>query len=258
MALPLLKEDSELVLEGEIVSSNYIDITLEILNLSGIKIEKTSSKTFFIKGGQMYKLPKNITINGDWSSASFMLVAGAIKGNCVRVKGLKNDSQGDKIILDVIKQYGAEVSIKNDQIIVRGKSANGINVDLTNSPDLAPIVSVLGATSRSNTTIKGVDRLKIKESDRLNAIIKMLNQVGVETEYHKDTLTIKGVGIENLTKGEFDGENDHRMVMSQAILSTINGGKILGAEAINKSYPNFFLHLEKIGGKLVWSGLAIN
>ncbi len=250
MALPLLKNDSTLTLNGEIVSSNYIDITLEVLKKANVSIERKDN-TYFIKGNQKYKLPKKIRVNGDWSNSAFMLSLGALANNKVTVNGLTLDAQGDKIILDILSAYGAEVNVKGQKVTVKAKDKKGLQVDLTNAPDLAPVVSILCATSRQNATIKGVDRLKIKESDRLEAITKILKKVGVATEYADDTLLIKGKSESELYKATFDGENDHRIVMSEAILCTLTGGEIIGAEAVNKSYPKFFEDLKSIGGKVL-------
>lgn len=246
-ALPLLKGDSEIILKGKAVSSNYLDITLEILDLANVKIEKTESG-YYVKGNQTYIMPDVVGCEGDWSSAAFMLVSGAF-GKGVTVNGLNlNSLQGDKLVLEVLKNAGATVKCENGNVGVYGGKLKGFSVNLENAPDLAPILSVLAAGINDTSKISGISRLKIKESDRLSGILEMLKSGGVEAFSDGESITIKGGEIKS---GNYLGNNDHRMVMSECILAGLSGGKstVTDVEAVSKSYPNFFKDYEAIGGK---------
>lgn len=246
-SLPLLDGDSEIVLQNTVVSANYIDVTLQVLAEFGIKIEKTQ-KGFFVKGNQKYVSPINVTVEGDYSAVSFFLTAGAL-GEKITAKGLKENSlQGDKIYLELLKQAGANVEITSKGVNVSKKELNAFCFDATSCPDIIQIASVLASFCKGKSVIKGVERLKIKESDRLKGIVDFLGESGIQTEVHGDELTVFGGRPHG---GEFCGDNDHRTVMSEAILSCFADGvsSIKGIEAVNKSYPDFFKDFILLGGK---------
>lgn len=246
MALPLSDGDSELIITGEKVSAGYIDITLDVLQRAGIAIKKTDNG-FYIYGNQTYNMP-SCSVVGDWSNAAFFLSAGALKGNEICVTGLDiADKQGDKAILEILKKFGANIDF-SDGIKVGYGGAKAFETDIKDFPDLAPIIAVLAANAVGTSVIKSVDRLRIKESDRLNAIMENLDRCGVECEYRNDVLYVHGTG--KLKSATFEGYNDHRMVMSSAVLCSVGGGIINGTEAVSKSYPDFFADFEKIGGKV--------
>ncbi len=246
MALPILYGDSEIIVKGNLVSSNYIDITIEVMKLFNVFVEKKENN-FKIKGNQQYIFPKDISIQGDWSNAAFWLSLGAIN-NGIKVSGLElNSSQGDKEILNIIEKMGGKISYENKDIIVEKSKLHGIDIDANNIPDLCPIISILSACATGVTKIKNVDRLKIKETDRLSAIIETLDKMGVKCEYKDNVLTIYGGRIK-----AFNGKsyNDHRMVMMQAIAASVADGEcsIQNIEAIDKSYPTFFEDYKTLGG----------
>lgn len=247
LALPLLDGDSELVLEGNIVSKNYIDITLEVLRLSGIKVIKTENG-FKIKGNQEYRLQKVVKCENDWSSACFPLVAGAI-GKKVTVQGLNLTSvQGDKTILEVLKDTGARVKLSKNKVIVFGGEKKGFSVNIEHAPDLAPVLSVLASDCNGESKIFGVERLKIKESDRIKAILETLNKAGIQASYNGEYLKIIG---NEPKRADYDGFNDHRIVMSAVLLSSLAGGvsTVSDANAVDKSYPSFYKDIRRLGGK---------
>lgn len=248
-ALPLLKENSVLQLEGQVESRPYIDITLEVLRAFGIQIDEDHiSNCFFIKGGQTFRSPGLIQVEGDWSNAAFWLAAGAIGGSPVTVSGLNlNSKQGDKTICRLLRQFGAVVVESEDGVTCRGNGLHSTNIDAKDIPDLVPILSVVGAAALGETKIYHAARLRIKESDRLETTAAMLRSIGAEVEEGEDYLLIRG-NRSLLSGGIVDGANDHRIVMSGAIAALIcrNPVTITGAEAVNKSYPNFFEEREKI------------
>lgn len=254
---------------GEEVSRGYVGITLEVLKKFGVKIEKKGD-TFYIKSGFSVKSGEFIP-EGDWSGAAFTLSLGAVTGD-VTVTGLSFPSeQGDSEILEILKAFGAETELtgvrearaeKNGKgvkngaksetgVRVRAGALSGITVDLENIPDLAQTVAAVAAFAKGKTTLYSADRLRLKESDRIEAIIKTLGAAGIKAEYSSGrggTITIYGgspVGA------EFSGGGDHRTVMSAAVLAAGAEGvsDICGAEAAAKSYPEFFNDMKRLGGK---------
>lgn len=248
-ALPLLKEDSEIRLTTQIESKSYIEMTLKTLRTFGIQIEETAAG-FRIPGGQSYHGPRMQMAEGDWSSAAFWLTAGAIRGS-IGCQGLDMASaQGDKAIVSLLEQFGAESKIVLNQVTMRHKTLRGIRIDAAQIPDLVPILCVAGAAAEGKTEIYNAGRLRLKESDRLAAMADCLQKIGVDAEEREDSLLITG-GC-NPPAGEIliDSHGDHRIVMAMAIAAVSLGVEITikGAEAVQKSYPSFFLEMEKLGG----------
>jgi len=186
-------------------------------------------------------------VEGDWSNACCFLAAGALTAGGVAVKGLDLDSlQGDKAILDILRRLGATVSITSERVCVTPGPLRAIRVDVSQIPDMTPILSVLALAAEGTTTIVGASRLRIKESDRLSTITKTLTDLGADIKEMSDGLIITGG---RLSGGIIDAHNDHRIVMMAAIASLICDGKVTiqGAEAVEKSYPDFFDALKEIG-----------
>ncbi len=246
MALPLLEGESEIVLKGRMVSAPYVEITLEVLEKSGIKIRRTA-EGFLVAGKQKYHLTES-RVPGDFSGAAFYLVAGAL-GEGVEVTGLDlSSAQGDKAVLDVIREAGAEVSPREDAVKVKGGDLRAFRVDLGGIPDLAPILSVLAAFAKGESVFEKVGRLRDKESDRLLAIRDMLWQAGIETREEEDALFIRGGKPRG---GVFESFADHRMCMSAAVLASFAEGesRVKEAESVKKSYPSFWEDFIKAGGR---------
>jgi 3-phosphoshikimate 1-carboxyvinyltransferase len=234
-ALPLAKEDSEIIMTSHLESRPYVDITIDILRRYGIEISETEN-SFLIKGNQKYT-PYDEHIEGDYSQAAFFFVANAL-GSDVNILNLKEDSvQGDKAITDIIAD-----TLKNG-------SVTGYKADCSDIPDLVPILSVLGAYGNMPSTIYNAERLRIKESDRLAACTDMLNNLGGNVTVTSDGLEI--LPTNGLNGGTIDSYGDHRIVMAAAIaaLNCKDDVIIKGAEAAEKSYPTFFEDYVKLGGK---------
>lgn len=247
LALPILNGDSKIIVEGKMSSQGYIDITLDVIKKFGVNIEKTSYG-FFIQGGQKYISPNEITIEGDWSNAAFFLAAGAINGD-ITVRGLDIDSkQGDKEIYNILKAMGANIKVVDDGIKVKRSKLSSIEIDADNIPDLVPILCVLSAYATGKTVIKNVERLRYKESDRIASTMQMLATLGIQTSYNGSLNIVNG----KVTGGIVDGFCDHRIVMSASVAALLSNNTvdILGAEAVNKSYPNFFEEYKRLGGKV--------
>lgn len=247
-ALPLLKEDSFIRLIPPVQSKPYIDMTIDTLKKFGIEVFEENN-VYKIKGSQKYVSPSEITADGDWSNAAFFLTAGALSSG-VTVTGLNiNSLQGDRKIIEILAQMGAKVSVKNDEIAVEGADLHGAEIDAGNIPDIIPILSVAAAAAKSGiTTVTNAARLRIKESDRLSAICECINNLGVVVAEMDDGLVVwTGEGIRG---GNVFGFNDHRIVMSMAIAGSISNSEVTirGAEAVNKSYPQFFEDFTLLGG----------
>lgn len=247
-ALPLLDGDSKIKLIPPVESRSYLNITLSALRKFGIEIIEEEN-LYIIKGNQKYISPKEITVDGDWSNSSFFLCAGALNENGVTVEGLDiNSPQGDKAILNVLRRMGADVQISGTEITVKKNKLNGITVDAADIPDAVPIISVVASVCEGETQIINAGRLRIKESDRIKAIVNMLASLGGKAEETADGLIIKGK--ESLIGGTADGCNDHRIVMSAAVLSNFckSSVEITDAQAVEKSYPHFFNDFNRMGG----------
>lgn len=248
MALPILDGDSEIVLTTPLASAPYVDITISVLNKYGIKIEKTDNG-FFVKGNQKY-LSIDYVVEGDWSNAGYFLVASAITGE-IKVGGLNDCSvQGDKYILSVIEKAGLKVNYDGKFYSVTKGKINAFKYSAKHCPDIVPATAVLGAFADGVSQITDIERLKIKESDRVKSIITMLNSFGINAEEKEDSLYIYGGEVKS---GTVDSFNDHRIVMASSILSSFSDGEseILNSGAVAKSYPTFFDDLKKLNGEVL-------
>lgn len=248
LALPILSEDSEIVLQGEMVSKDYVNITLSVLEKSGIEYKK-SGNSIIIRGNQQYLLPDEVVCEGDWSGASFALVMGAIGGE-VKVKGLDiNSRQGDKKILSVLEKAGAHVEVREDAVICKKEKLKAFKEDFENIPDLAPVCAVLASVCDGESVFSGIERLKIKESDRVATTLDILKTAQITAKESGGKIFIKGGEPKG---GIFDGANDHRIVMSSAVIASVASGssKINGWRAIDKSYPEFFKDYKLLGGNV--------
>ncbi len=247
MALPLAEKDSELIVRN-LKSRFYIDLTIKVLKDFGVKVVNNNYIHFFIPGGQSYK-NREYAIEGDWSGAAFLLVAGAIGGE-VEIENLDiNSSQADRRILDILNQFGARINKSNNGIRVTKAEMKPFNFDATDSPDLFPPLVVLAAYAKGKSRIKGVSRLAGKESNRAEALVEEFGKVGIKIETDGDDMTIHGGAV---TGGTINSRNDHRIAMAAAVAGVGAGGSIniQGYECINKSYPDFFTDYQKTGGKI--------
>lgn len=243
-ALPLLNNDSRLFIDGKLESAGYVEMTLHTLHAFRIEIEKTAYG-FFIKGKQHYHSPNAYKIEGDWSNAAFFLCAGALLEDGICVQNLDiHSAQGDKEILSILRRFGANVDVKHNSVCVFKAPLHGIEIDGAQIPDLVPILSLLGAVAEGETVIRNAARLRLKESDRLESVASLLSALGANVEVLPDGLRI--LGGKALHGGDVISFGDHRIVMLAAIASLITNGKvnIHGADAVSKSYPDFFKDLE--------------
>lgn len=245
-ALPLLEGDSKITIAGDLESRGYVDLTLGVLKKFRIDITETEDG-FLVKGNQRYVGPETYTVEGDWSNGTFWLVAGALLDGGISAKGLSLDSlQGDKEIINLLKAFGAEVTIGDSDIQVNKKPLAGMTIDASLIPDMVPALATLALTAKGKTTIINAGRLRIKESDRLATITTVLNALGAEIEELPDGLIIPEGKLKG---GIVDSHGDHRIAMMAAIASLICEAPVIltGSEAVNKSYPGFFDDLRRLG-----------
>lgn len=246
LAAPLMTGDTVINLTAPLQSVGYIDMTLDAMAAFGVTAEETSGG-WKIPAGQAYK-PNDMVIEGDWSQAAFFMSAAAIGGD-IRIKGLDFASrQGDMAALDVFAAFGADINIENNVLHIKRGTLRGIEVNAADIPDMVPAIAVTAAFAEGKTVIHSAERLRIKESDRIKTTLAVLSAMGVKTEEREDGMVIYG----GRPKGaEIDGAGDHRIVMAASVAAAFAEGEssIKGAEAINKSYPEFFGDFKKLGGK---------
>ena len=246
LALPLAQEDTTLHVTSP-VSIPYIDMTIETARLFGVEIMHNEGDytQFFIEGRQQYT-PADISIEGDWSGAATLLVAGAIAGE-VTVKNISTLSkQADTAICHALERAGAGLIIEQDSITVSKRKLRGFEFDATNAPDLFPALAALAAAAEGESVIIGTDRLRHKESDRAETICHEYEKLGIEVDIsEKNIMRIRGGEI--LPATTFS-HNDHRIAMSIAISALRCQGEVVieNAECVEKSYPTFFEDLESI------------
>lgn len=247
MALPLCEENSVIEITTELESASYIDITLSALKTFGIEI-KIKENTYIIQGKQTYRSPGELPVEGDWSNAAFFLTAAAL-GNDLTMTELNPDSaQGDRKIVGFLEGFGARKVPDNEALGLSAESLKGCIIDIRDTPDLLPILSVAAACAEGKTTFINAARLRIKESDRLESTAALINNLGGKAETTADTMTVYGTGLRG---GTVESCNDHRIAMATAIAATMCEKEvtILGAEAVKKSYPAFFEDYNSLGGK---------
>ena len=241
-SLPLLNGNSKIIIKGKLESSSYIDITLDCLNKFGIKIINNLYQEFIIEGNQTYR-SGNYEVEADYSQAAFFLVANSIGSN-IKINGLNTNSlQGDKKIVDFISQINNWN--KNEKLILDGSE----------TPDIIPILSLKACTSKKEIEIINIARLRIKESDRLNATVQELSKLGFDLMEKEDSILInsrKNFIHNNKEVVSLSSHSDHRIAMTVAIASTCYEGEIIldNLDCVKKSYPNFWEVFLSLGGKI--------
>lgn len=230
-ALSQLEADSRIEIIGNIESASYLALTVKALGKFGVRISREDERTIFVKGNQKCK-NRVISVEGDYSNAAFLDAFNLFGGN-VAVRGLsKNTAQGDSVYKENFSalQSGSPI------------------IDLTDCPDLAPILMAVAA-SHNGAVFTGTKRLKIKESDRGQAMKEELRKFGCYTEIQENRIIVEKTVLKTPDDVLY-GHNDHRIVMALAVLASITGGTISGAEAVSKSFPDFFEKISELGIKL--------
>ncbi|HPF88685.1 MAG TPA: 3-phosphoshikimate 1-carboxyvinyltransferase, partial [Candidatus Limiplasma sp.] len=248
LALPLLEADSRIEITGTLESRPYVDLTLQVLCTFSIAIQETATG-FAIRGRQRFTAPHTIQVEGDWSNAACWFTLGALQQAPVTVTGLSLGSpQGDKAFLSVLERFGAQVAAFTDHITVSGGKLHGIDIDVSATPDLVPMIAAVALKADGETRIQNAARLRLKECDRLQAIANTLGTFGAQVDETDDGLVIHGG--QALHGGTVSSQNDHRIAMMAAVVSAVCKGDITiaQADAVNKSYPRFFDDFRLLGG----------
>ena len=243
-ALPLIEGDSRIMIEGKLESEDYVIMTENALRESGIKWNKLAGG-YEICGSQTYTSKPQITVEGDYSNAAFFLCAGALSSKGIKVNNLSEISgQGDRRIVDVLQQFGAEIKRDGDGIFVRRNKLNAITIDGSMIPDLIPVLSVVAAAADGITRIIHAERLRMKESDRIMSTVDMLKSIGACVTETQDGMIIEG--REMLTGGTVDSYMDHRIAMAAAVAAGVcrEPVTVIDAQCVSKSYPRFWDDLE--------------
>ena len=250
LALPLLDGDSTLTIEGRIESGDYITLTHEAVGVFGYHPTMQEGH-YNIKGNRTFHSPGTTEVEGDWSNAAFWLCAGAMPGGAVQVAGLTADSrQGDRAVIDILTRMGAEITHAEEIYTVHEGTRRGREISAAAIPDLIPAIAAVAAVSTGTTMIKNAGRLRLKESDRLTKTARTLNTLGAKVTELPEGLCIEGVA--RLKGGVVDAAGDHRIAMMAAVASLACDAPvtITGGNAVNKSYPQFWLELSALGKEI--------
>jgi 3-phosphoshikimate 1-carboxyvinyltransferase len=246
MVSPLLDTDTTINIDGELVSKPYIDITLDIMSRFGVKVQNNNYQSFTISGKQSYQALDKYMVEGDASSASYFLAAGAIKGGSVTVHGVgKLSVQGDKHFADVLEEMGAEIQWQDESITVTGKPLFAVDMDMNHIPDAAMTIATTALFAKGTTTIRNIYNWRVKETDRIHAMATELKKVGAEVIEGKDFISITPPA--EIKHAEIDTYNDHRVAMCFSLVAlsdtpvTINDPKCTA-----KTFPDYFDKLAQV------------
>ncbi|MBI4344317.1 MAG: 3-phosphoshikimate 1-carboxyvinyltransferase [Euryarchaeota archaeon] len=239
ISAPYAREDVELVITTPLKSRPYVDVTLEIMGRFGVDVENRDYRRFIIPAGRRYR-GQDYGVEGDYSSASYFLALAPLTKSRVRVGNLNPSSnQGDRQILAILEDMGAEVERSSGGVTVAGGRLEGIEVDLGDTPDLLPTVAVLGARAEGRTVIRNVEHARYKETDRLRACSLELRKLGARVEEARDGLVIEGGSLRG---ARVESYGDHRMAMAMTIAGLSADGTTIveGVECVQISFPGFY------------------
>ncbi|WP_456472251.1 3-phosphoshikimate 1-carboxyvinyltransferase [Methanocaldococcus sp.] len=250
MTLPFNENDTEIILTSPLKSKPYLEITMDILDKFGIKVEETE-RGFLVYGNQRYRAIDYI-VEGDYSSSSYLIAAGILTKSNITINNLfENSKQGDKAIIKIVKEMGADIKVKKDKVIVEGDyNLEGIDVDVKDIPDLVPTIAVLGCFAEGKTTIYNGEHVRYKECDRLSACAKELSKMGAKIKEKPDGLIIEGV--KKLKGAKLNTYHDHRLVMAFTVAGLKAEGEtvIEGEETVKISFPNFIEVMKTLGANI--------
>ena len=251
ISAPLARRDVTLRVV-DAVSRPYIDATLKLSELHGISVERDGYSSFHVGGGQTYR-GCDFPVPGDFSSASFIMAAAALVGGEVELTGLSTSfPQGDSEIVNLLERLGVEVSRRPDSTIIRsdGGSLNGGAFDLSDTPDLLPVMGTLALKCDRPLEISGVAHARFKETDRISVTAEELSKIGAEVHERSDGITIARPS--KLTPAVLDAHGDHRMFMAFSLASLLlpDGLPVVGVESLDVSYPSFFNDMQRLGASV--------
>lgn len=248
MALPLAGSDSEIEVSN-LKSRPYISLTLELLSDFGVFVENRGFSHFIVPGNQSYQA-REYNVEGDWSGASFLLVAGAVAGT-VTVSNLRTDSkQADMSIMQALRDAGCRLTVNGDRVMAERSELRAFTFDATDCPDLFPPLAALAARCSGTSRIRGVSRLVHKESDRAGAIAEVLSAMNIRSRIEGDEMLIDGGEVRGAV---VSSHNDHRIAMMATVmaLTAIGEVRIAGAGAVAKSFPDFYEAMTRLGTQVI-------
>ncbi|WP_343154583.1 3-phosphoshikimate 1-carboxyvinyltransferase [Buchnera aphidicola (Pseudoregma panicola)] len=246
IASPLVKNNTEIFITKKLVSKPYIDITIKLMKIFGVKVFNKDYYYFKINGNQNYISPKCFFVEGDASSASYFLAAAAIKGGSVKVNGIgKNSIQGDTKFIKILKKMGASTIVNSNSIIVTKKYLNSIELDMNDMPDVAMTVAILALFSKGKTIIKNIYNWRVKETDRISAMSSELKKIGAIVKEGKDFIEI--CPPKDFISCDIKTYEDHRMAMCFSLIALSEKKiTILNPNCVNKTFPKYFKNLFSI------------
>ncbi len=253
VSTPKALSDTTIHISGRMVSKPYIEATIMMIQLIGGSITRITERDYHIKHSQTYT-PTDMEIPGDFSSAAFILASAALTGGEVEVGGLNfNLPQADSLILNILHRLGAEVEVKREECAVRVKgpkeALKGGEFDLSDTPDLLPVLAVLGLRCREGIRVRGVEHAKFKETDRLSVLAEELSKIVPSIILHQDGIDVKPSTFKHAI---LDARGDHRMFMAFCLagLASPHGCIVEGSESVEVSYPTFINDMRKIKASL--------
>ncbi len=246
MAAPLFSGDVTIRIKGELVSKPYIDITLDTMAKFGVTVENDNYQTFTVSGDAKYVAPGKFMVEGDASSASYFLAAGAIKGGTVRVTGIgQNSIQGDIRFADVLEAMGATVVWHDEYIEVTGAPLKGVNMDMNHIPDAAMTIATTALFAEGPTTMTNIYNWRVKETDRLAAMATELQKLGAKVEEGHDY--IKVWPTDSLKLAEIDTYNDHRIAMCFSLVALSDTPVTINDPGCTrKTFPDYFTRFKTL------------
>lgn len=246
MTAPLAPNDTVISIKGDLVSKPYIDITLHLMKTFGVEVENQSYQRFVVRGAKQYQSPGNYLVEGDASSASYFLAAGAIKGGTVKVTGIgRNSVQGDIRFADVLEKMGAVVTWGDDFISCTHGELNAIDMDMNHIPDAAMTIATAALFAKGTTTLRNIYNWRVKETDRLFAMATELRKVGAVVEEGEDYIRVTPPA--KLQFAEIGTYNDHRMAMCFSLVALSDTPvTILDPKCTAKTFPDYFEQLARI------------
>ncbi|AGV53794.1 3-phosphoshikimate 1-carboxyvinyltransferase [Alteromonas mediterranea DE] len=246
MAAPLFSGDVTIRIKGELVSKPYIDITLDTMAKFGVSVDNDNYQTFTVSGEAKYVTPGKFMVEGDASSASYFLAAGAIKGGTVRVTGIgQNSIQGDIRFADVLEAMGAKVVWNDEYVEVTGAPLKGVNMDMNHIPDAAMTIATTALFAEGPTTMTNIYNWRVKETDRLAAMAAELQKLGAKVEEGHDYITVWPT--DSLKHAEIDTYNDHRIAMCFSLVALSDTPVTINDPGCTrKTFPDYFTRFKTL------------
>jgi 3-phosphoshikimate 1-carboxyvinyltransferase len=245
MASPYARPHMKINVTGQVPSSPYVEMTLEVMGKFGVRVQRKDFSEFYISPSKY--VGQEYIVEGDFSNSSYFMAVAAIRGGRVTIENLnKNSKQADKAFVDILEKMGCGIEWGNNSLTLTGGELKGIEIDMKKSPDIVPTLAVVSAFAKGPTKIYNIETLRFKETDRLTAVANELSKIGCKVEEGSDyMIIIPG----KLAAAEIETYKDHRMAMSFAVAGLfIEGIKILDPDCVSKSYPNFWKDFSKICG----------